>query len=85
MKSTKTNALEIKISADEWAAMAEKERELFINTIMESLTPEQKEKMAEIGRRAILDDVYNRTHRRSRTALRTMAREVHVVVNETNL
>lgn len=74
--------LDIHISREQLLAMTPEEQENFINTIYESMTPEQKIKMAVIGKRVIVDDIYQRAKGRSRTALRTMARAVNVTINE---
>jgi len=80
----KIHALDIKISCEELDAMTVEEREKFISTIYESMTPRQKQQMALIGKRVIVDDVLQRATNRPRTALRTMARSVNVTVNEAN-
>ncbi len=74
--------LDISISCEELSKMTNKEQEKFIDKIYDSMTPEQKLKMAEIGKRVIKDDILQRGKKRSRTALRTMARAVNVTVNE---
>ncbi len=81
----KINVIDIHISREELEAMKPQERDKFIDTIYETMTSEQQVQMALIGKRVIEDDVLQRAHRRSRTALRTMARAVNVTVNEENL
>lgn len=74
--------LDIEITRQEFDAKTPEEREKFIDTILNAMTPEQQMQMADIGKRVIMDDILQRTESRSRTALRTMARAVHVTVNE---
>lgn len=62
--------------------MSPEQKEKFFNTALDAMTPEQQVRMAEIGKRVMMDDVLQRTAGRSRTALRTMARAVGVTVNE---
>jgi len=73
--------LDIQIDREKWAGMTPEERQEFVDNILDSLTPEQMVKMAEIGRRVVRDDITQRAEGRSRTALRTMARAVNVTVN----
>ena len=74
--------LDIQISREELQAMTPEERDKYYDTILASMTPEQIIQMAFIGKRVLDDDVKQRAEGRSRTALRTMARAVHVTVNE---
>lgn len=76
------HALDIHISREEFITMTPQEREKWLNLILASMTPEQKEQMARIGARVIEDDILQRAEGRSRTALRTIARAVNVTVNE---
>ena len=77
----KTHVLDIQISREELEAMTPEEHEKFINNIYDAMTPEQKLQLAEIGYRVVRDDIQQRANKRSRTALRTMARAVNVTVN----
>ena len=74
--------LNVQITREELSKMTSEQKEKFINTIYESMTPEQQTQMAHIGKRVIEDDILQRAAGRSRTALRTMARAVNVTVNE---
>lgn len=76
--------LDIQISREEWVSKTLEERQKFVDTILASMTDEQIIQMAKIGQRVIKDDILQRADKRSRTALRTMARAVGVTVNEAN-
>ena len=79
---TMMNVLDIHVSREELLAMTPEEKEIFYDAVLEAMTPDQRIKMALIGRRFLVDDILQRAEGRSRTALRTMARAVHVTVNE---
>ena len=76
------HALDIHISREELLAMTPEERNKFVETVLDAMTPEQQIQMALVGKRVIVDDILQRTEGRSRTALRTIARAVNVTVNE---
>ncbi len=78
----KIHVLDIEITLDEWALKTPEEKIQFANTIYDAMTLEQRMQMERIGKRVIIDDIFQRTQRRPRTALRTMARSVNVTVNE---
>lgn len=81
----KINILDINISQEELSNMTPQEKENFINRIYKAMTPEQRVKMAEIGQKVVIDDILQRAEKRSRTALRTMARAVNVTVEITKV
>lgn len=78
----KIHIIDIQISRKELEAMTPKEQETFIETIIDAMTKEQKIQMALIGALVVDDDIMQRATKRSRTALRTLARAVNVTVNE---
>ena len=72
--------LNIKISPEVWASKSDKERKEYIDMLLCSMSPEQQDKMAELGERVIQDDILGRANNRPRNALRTLARAVNVTV-----
>ena len=82
MMTEMTNVLDINIPREKWLFMMPEEKKQFIDKVINAMTLEQIRQMARIGERVIKDDIFQRADDRSRTALRTMARAVHVTVNE---
>lgn len=76
------SVLDIKISKEELENMTPQERDIFYSTILDAMTPKQLVQMVKIGKKVIVDDIKQRATKRSRTALRTLARSVNVTVNE---
>jgi len=79
---TMKSIIDIHISREELLAMTTEEREAWFIMVLDSMTPEQLVQMARIGKRVIMDDIFQRAEKRPRTALRTMAMAVNVTVNE---
>ena len=77
------HALDIHITREEREKMSPEELNNFANMILESMTAEQLMQVAEIGKRALIDDELGLTQHRSPTALQDMAKKVNVTVNKT--